>query len=125
MNLTSDGLKIFNERYADKNDQGEVVETPDQAVQRLCRAAARAEELYPARASEFWEKEFTRVLDARWFVPSTPIWANMGKTDRANQPGACFVLDVQDDLHDMYQTLLDSAMITKSGGGIGYNFIYS
>ncbi|MEQ8175855.1 MAG: adenosylcobalamin-dependent ribonucleoside-diphosphate reductase [Syntrophomonadaceae bacterium] len=122
MDLTSDGLNIFKERYADKNDQGEVIETPDMAVERLSRAAARAEELYPGQAAEFWEKEFARVLDNRWFVPSTPIWANMGKTDRANQPGACFVLDVQDDLHDMYQTLLDSAMVTKSGGGIGYNF---
>jgi len=122
MELTSDGLKIFNERYADKNDHGEAVETPDMAVARLSRAAARAEELYPGKAVDFWEKEFARVLDSRWFVPSTPIWANMGKTDRANQPGACFVLDIQDDLYDMYQTLLDSAMITKSGGGIGYNF---
>ncbi|MEN6391516.1 MAG: adenosylcobalamin-dependent ribonucleoside-diphosphate reductase [Syntrophomonas sp.] len=122
MDLTSDGLNIFKERYADKNDQGEVVETPDMAVERLARAAARAEELYPGQDAEFWEKEFARILDARWFVPSTPIWANMGKTDRANQPGACFVLDVQDDLRDMYQTLLDSAMVTKSGGGIGYNF---
>lgn len=122
MELTRDGLNIFNERYADKNDRGEVVETPDMAVKRLSRAAARAEELYPGQSVEYWEKEFTRVLDKRWFVPSTPIWANMGKTDRANQPGACFVLDVRDDLQDMYQTLLDSAMVTKSGGGIGYNF---
>lgn len=122
MQLTGDGLNIFNERYAKKNDQGEVTETPDQAVQRLSRTAARAEELCPGQAVEFWEKEFARVLDNRWFVPSTPIWANMGKEDRDNQPGACFVLDVQDDLYDMYKTLLDSAMITKSGGGIGYNF---
>ncbi len=122
MNLTSNGLTIFNERYADKNEQGDVVETPDQAVQRLSRTAAGAEALYPSQAAEHWEKKFNEVIGSKCFIPSTPIWANMGKKGRMQQPGACFVLDVADDLHNMYQTLLESAMITKSGGGIGYNF---
>ncbi len=122
MKLSSDGLMIFNERYADKDERGEVLETPDQAVQRLSKTAVRAEAAYPDQDMEYWEKEFHKVLDSKSFIPSTPIWANMGKEDRKHQPGACFVLDVQDDLYDMYQTLLESAVVTKSGGGIGYNF---
>ena len=56
------------------------------------------------------------------FVPSTPIWANMGKPDRPWQPSACFVLAVEDSLQSMYETLLSTAMVFKSGGGVGYNF---
>ena len=55
-------------------------------------------------------------------VPSTPIWANIGKDDRPWQPSACFVLDIEDSLDDMYRVLKDTALIFKSGGGVGYNF---
>lgn len=120
MILTSDGLAIFNARYAARNDAGQVVETPGQAVTRISHIAAQAENDPAARKQ--WEQEFMRIIDRKWFVPSTPIWANMGKPDRMQQPAACFVLEIQDNLQDMYQTLLESAMIAKYGGGIGYNF---
>jgi ribonucleoside-diphosphate reductase alpha chain len=120
MNLTSDGLTIFNSRYAAKDDNGQVIETPAQAVVRISHIAAQAEKDPTAR--EYWEAEFKRIIDRKWFIPSTPIWDNMGKPNRMPQPAACFVLEVQDNLQSMYQTLLESAMIAKYGGGIGYNF---
>ena len=48
-----------------------------------------------------------------FFVPSTPIWANIGKEDRPWQPGACFVLAVEDSLESMYDTLKNTAMVFK------------
>ncbi|MDQ7790492.1 MAG: ribonucleotide reductase N-terminal alpha domain-containing protein, partial [Clostridia bacterium] len=96
-----------------------MVETFEQAVFRLAKAAAQAEQL-DNRAT--WEEKFTAAIGGLLFVPSTPIWANMGKTDRAWQPGACFVLAVEDSLESMYQTLKDTALVFKSGGGVGYNF---
>jgi len=120
MKLTSDGLAIFNARYAAKDDQGQVIETPDQAVARISNAAALAEK--DKASCSYWQGIFADMIDRRWFVPSTPIWANMGKPNRLQQPAACFVLELKDDLQAMYQTLLESAMIAKYGGGIGYNF---
>ena len=120
MNLTSDGLAIFNARYAARDDNGQVIETPEQAVARISHIAAHAEQ--GQADCEHWEAEFQKIVDRKWFLPSTPIWANMGKPDRMPQPAACFVLEVQDNLQAMYQTLLESAMIAKYGGGIGYNF---
>ncbi len=117
--LTDSGQKVFDARYAQKDDEGRVVETFEQAVFRLAKAAAQAEQL-DNRAT--WEEKFTAAIGGLLFVPSTPIWANMGKTDRAWQPGACFVLAVEDSLESMYQTLKDTALVFKSGGGVGYNF---
>lgn len=119
MDLNSDGLTIFNSRYASKNDQGEVAETPDQAVLRISCAAAAAEK---KEVRDYWAAEFNRIISNRWFMPSTPIWANMGKPGCMPQPAACFVLGIEDDLYSMYHTLLESAMIAKYGGGLGYNF---
>ncbi len=120
MDLSAEARLIFNDRYAMKNDRGEILETPDDAVQRISEKAAASESI-PDLVKR-WTEEFKYVIDHKWFLPSTPIWSNMGKPDRMQQPGACFVLALQDDLEDMYKTLMESALISKYGGGIGYNF---
>lgn len=117
--LTDSGQKVFEARYAAKDEQGRVTETFEQAVHRLARTTALAEKAEDRAA---WEEKFTASIGGLLFVPSTPIWANIGKTDRPWQPGACFVLAVGDSLESMYQTLKDTAMVFKSGGGVGYNF---
>ena len=117
--LSDSGQKVFDARYAQKDDEGCVVESFEQAVYRLAKAAALAE--LPENKTA-WEEKFASFIGGLLFVPSTPIWANMGKTDRAWQPGACFVLAVEDSLESMYQTLKDTALVFKSGGGVGYNF---
>jgi len=117
--LSDSGRKVFEARYAAKDEQGRVIETFEEAVYRLARTAALAEKP-EARAA--WEEKFAQAIGSLLFIPSTPIWANMGKPDRPWQPGACFVLAVDDSLESMYETLKHTALVFKSGGGVGYNF---
>ena len=119
MKLSDSGQRVFDARYAERNEKGEIIESFEQAVSRLARTAASAEK---KENQNKWEEKFSQVIGELLFVPSTPIWANMGKTDRPWQPGACFVLGLKDSLHSMYETLYNTAMIFKSGGGTGYNF---
>lgn len=116
--LTDAGQKVFNARYAMRDEKGVIIETFEQAVYRLARAAAGAEKVN----QKHWEEKFACLIGDLQFVPSTPIWANMGKPDRPWQPSACFVLEVEDTLHSMYDTLMSTALVFKSGGGVGYNF---
>ncbi|MDD4169426.1 MAG: ribonucleotide reductase N-terminal alpha domain-containing protein, partial [Desulfotomaculaceae bacterium] len=112
--LTEAGQKVFEARYALKDEQGKIIENFEQAVYRLARATAGAE---PENQKQ-WEEKFALIMGDLLFVPSTPIWANMGKPDRPWQPSACFVLAVEDSLYSMYETLMSTAMIFKSGGGV-------
>lgn len=116
--LSDAGQKVFNARYALKDEEGKIIETFEQAVYRMARAAAGAEK----ENQKYWEEKFASVMGELIFVPSTPIWANMGKPDRPWQPSACFVLAVEDSLYSMYETLMSTALVFKSGGGVGYNF---
>ncbi len=116
--LNPAGQKVFDARYAGKDENGQVNETFAEAVTRLARTAADAEKT----DRKTWEEKFSHVIGELLFIPSTPIWANMGKTDRPWQPGACFVLEIGDTLESMYDTLKDTALVFKSGGGVGYNF---
>lgn len=116
--LSEAGQKVFDARYAAKDDNGNIIETFDQAVYRVSKAAASAEK----ENQKDWEEKFADVIGNLLFIPSTPIWANVGKDDRPWQPAACFVLAIEDSLESMYQTLKESATVFKSGGGVGYNF---
>ena len=118
MKLSEAGQRVFNARYAMRDDQGNIIETFDQAVERIARAAASAEK----ENQVFWQEKFSSIIGDLLFIPSTPIWANMGKPDRPWQPSACFVLAVEDSLQSMYETLMHTALVFKSGGGVGYNF---
>jgi ribonucleoside-diphosphate reductase alpha chain len=118
MKLSDAGQRVFDTRYAMCDDQGNIIETFEQAVYRLAQVAAGAEK----GNQKYWEEKFASLIGELIFVPSTPIWANMGKPDRPWQPSACFVLAVEDSLQSMYETLLSTAMVFKSGGGVGYNF---
>lgn len=112
--LNENAMRVFEARYAGRDENGNVNETFEQAVDRLVNS------VYDTTHPKY---KATRdaILNLE-LVPSTPIWANVGKNDRPWQPGACFVLDIEDSLEDMYRALSDTAMIFKSGGGVGYNF---
>ncbi|MBO8128110.1 MAG: ribonucleoside reductase class II [Peptococcaceae bacterium] len=117
--LSEAGKKVFEARYAQKDERGQVIEDFPQAVERISNAAASAEQ---GDNRETWRQKFMEAIGNLLFVPSTPIWANLGKPDRPWQPAACFVLSVDDSLESMYSTLKDTAIVFKSGGGVGYNF---
>ncbi len=119
MELTPEALRLFNARYALKNARGEPVETPEAAAWRLARAAALAER---PKERSYWADRFFGIIAAKDFLPSTPIWANVGKPGRPWQPAACFVLGVEDSLEGMYETLKQTALVSKWGGGVGFNF---
>ena len=112
--LNENGMKVFEARYAGRDENGNINETFEQAVDRLVSSVY--DDKHP-----LYKDTRDAILNLE-LIPSTPIWANIGKKDRPWQPGACFVLDIEDSLEDMYRVLKDTALIFKSGGGVGYNF---
>src|ERR687897_184621 len=65
-------------------------------------------------------REYYDLMISRDFLPNTPTLMNAGA--RLGQLSACFVLDMQDDMHKIMKSSTDAAMIFKSGGGVGINY---
>ncbi len=63
---------------------------------------------------------YYQLMVERKFFPNTPALANFGR--ELGMGLACFVLDIQDSLYSIMETLKNAALIFKSGGGVGYNF---
>ncbi|MGO9646069.1 MAG: adenosylcobalamin-dependent ribonucleoside-diphosphate reductase [Candidatus Bathyarchaeia archaeon] len=63
---------------------------------------------------------FYNLMVTRKFMPNTPAIANFGNV--LGMGSACFVLDVEDSIESIMETLKQTAVVFKAGGGMGYNF---
>ncbi|MBI3027324.1 adenosylcobalamin-dependent ribonucleoside-diphosphate reductase [Candidatus Woesearchaeota archaeon] len=64
--------------------------------------------------------EFYNLMTYKFFMPNTPAIANFGNP--LGMGSACFVLDVPDSIEGIMETLKNTAVVFKAGGGMGYNF---
>jgi ribonucleoside-diphosphate reductase alpha chain len=63
---------------------------------------------------------FYDLMVSKKFVPNTPAIANFGNV--LGMGSACFVLGVDDSIESIMETLKQTAVVFKAGGGMGYNF---
>lgn len=112
-------LKVLNERYLNKDDNGRVNETPEELFERVAKNIAKAEKKLKGDEKKY-SKEFYDVMVEKDFLPNSPTLMNAGT--RVQQLAACFVLPVEDSIEDIFETLKKSAVIQQTGGGTGFNF---
>jgi len=120
--LSESARRVLDARYLTKDDDGTVVETPEQMFRRVAANISRAEMLYnPDEANRLlWEETFFGVMRRQEFLPNSPTLMNAG-TD-IQQLSACFVLPVCDSMDGIFEAIKHTALIHKSGGGTGFSF---
>jgi len=112
---TENALKVAENRYFRRDVDGNVCEDWDGMLQRVSRDIATEPD------GEVKEKPaflFQKVMEAGLFFPNSPTLMNAGTP--VQQLQACFVLPIEDSMESIFETLKYSALIQKSGGGVGY-----
>lgn len=113
MLLTDNARTVLERRYLTKVNN-EVVETPEDMLRRVAKNLAQFE------TDPVWEQRFFEVMDNLEFLPNSPTLMNAGR--ELQQLSACFVLPVEDSMDGIFETLKNTALIQKSGGGTGFSF---
>lgn len=115
--------KVLRERYLLKNDQGEILETPDQMCWRVAWDMASAEANFGHNYPEIMEtaKAYYKMLAAHEFLPNSPTLMNAGKNNGLQYSG-CYVIPVDDSLVGIFDGVKYAAVIHQSGGGTGFSF---
>ena len=116
--LFSNSEKILNKRYYIDGEEDwpklchRVV---DNVVPNSC-----ANYKYGKKYVENLSSSCFYLINELFFIPNSPTMFNAGT--EYPMLSACFIIDVEDDLPSIYDSVKESAIIHKFGGGVGLNF---
>ncbi len=122
LNLSENAVKVLEKRYLKRNSDGVCTETPADMFRRVAQTIAEGDYKFnssPAKVDELTER-FYKAITQGLFMPNSPTLMNAGR--ELGQLAACFVLPVEDSLESIFETVKNTALIHKSGGGTGFSF---
>lgn len=106
--LSANAVKVLQDRYLWEG------ECPEDMFHRVASTVANGDSRK--------EQKYYYLMTKLRFLPNSPTLMNAGRTGGHGMLSACFVVDVQDSMEGIFQALKEQALISKAGGGVGYNF---
>ncbi|MCJ7429223.1 MAG: adenosylcobalamin-dependent ribonucleoside-diphosphate reductase [Candidatus Nanohaloarchaeota archaeon QJJ-5] len=110
--------RILPARYLLRDEERNIIETPEELFRRVAEDIAEADREY--MDYETAVQQYEELMTNLKFMPNSPTLMNAG--DELQQLSACFVVHPEDDMHSIFDTAKNAALIHKSGGGTGYPF---
>lgn len=109
--LTASSQTTLDARYLTKNEDGDIIETVDEAWHRVANHVGKDDEQ---------KQEFYSVLSQLQFLCNSPAIMNAGH--ELNQLSACLVIPLEDSMEGIYDALKIQALAQKTGEGTGFSF---
>jgi len=103
---------VLRSKYLSHNEKG-----PMHMWDRVARALASVE-----KDKEYWYNRFLDLLFDFRFVPGGRVMHGAGREDARRRPtlSNCYVIPIEEDsLEGIYRAITESAMVYRTGGGVG------
>lgn len=120
--LAEQSLAVAQKRYMKIDEEGNVIETPEEMFYRVAAFMATADKKWnPNVDLEPLTEEFYQMLAKLEFVPGGRAFFEAGN-NYTGQMASCFVLPIEDSIEHIFQTMKDAAITQQNNGGTGFNF---
>lgn len=106
MSLSKNSQSLLRQRYCHTGEQ------PKDVFTRVAKALSLGDSRF--------EKRLNYAMYNGIFLPNSPTLRNAGT--KKQMLSACFVLPVYDNIESIADTMKATMLISKAGGGCGYNF---
>ncbi len=112
--------EIWERKYRYQGNKKDIPEDKsiDDSLHRVARAIASNEQ-----DARLWESKFEDILLPKYFLPGGRIIANAGTQRTEVTMFNCYVMNtIEDSIEGIFDTVKDSAVTQKQGGGVGFDF---
>lgn len=114
--LTEQQELVWKDRFAERDKNFNVKEkTIQDTFRRVSKMVSKME-----TENYYWNDEFFNIMNNGLFIPGGRILSNIGTPN--NNGFNCYVLDVEDDLSSIFESIKKMALIQQKGGGTGFSF---
>jgi len=121
LDLSVNSLEVLKRRYLLKDDDQNIIETPEELFRRVAHSVSFGERNFKTKSyRDKIEEDFYAVMHNLDFLPNSPTLMNAGTV--LGQLSACFVIPVQDSIDAIFESLKAMARIHQTGGGTGFSF---
>lgn len=103
--------EIFKSKYMLHGE-----ETPEELFKAVAKEISKAE-----KDKEQWENKFYNELSSGRLIPAGRILANARPDSPMKNYNNCFTIDIEDSMEKIYDSLKEDALISKMGGGVGFD----
>jgi len=117
LNFSPNQLSILEAKYLQKDEEGKIIESPGDLFTRVAKAVSLTE---TPKNRKKYQQLFYDMMANLEFLPGGRTLANAGTGN--DQLANCFVLPFEDNIEEIFESVKDSAILKKNGGGVGFSF---
>jgi ribonucleoside-diphosphate reductase alpha chain len=118
MTVINDNVqKLLEKRYFLRDNQGELLEHSwSDIAKRVSYNIAQADD---EKNITYYSDKFYEKINNMEFIPSSPCIFNAGT--KSQSLSSCFIVDIEDNIEGIFQTVAECAKIFQMSGGAGFS----
>lgn len=113
--------KYFTGTPGDKERESSLKHLIDRVADTITRQGLQEGYFDTESVAESYREELKYILATQRAAFNSPVWFNIGASERSQQASACFILGIEDTMGSILNWYKDEGMIFKGGSGSGVN----
>lgn len=113
--------KYFTGTPGTKDRERSLKQLVDRVADTITRQGLQEGYFTKEAEAEDFREELKYILASQRAAFNSPVWFNIGATNRAQQASACFILGIEDTMPAILNWYVEEGMIFKGGSGSGIN----